>query len=80
MSEKQMENYVSKFPFLEKKVNTVLSSVFDEAFFLKAKLLREKYKNTEKKKWAILGSNSWIKGVDEAKKWCEDNNHEYEIL
>ena len=80
MSEKQMEHYIAKFPFLEKKVNTVLSSVFDEAFFLKAKLLREKYKNAEKKKWAILGSNSWIKGVDGAKKWCEDNNHEYEVL
>ena len=80
MSEKQMEHYVSKFPFLGKKANTVLSSVFDESFFLKAKLLREKHENTEKKKWAILGSNSWIKGVEEAKQWCDENNHEYEVL
>ena len=80
MSEKQMEHYHKKFPFLGEKANTVLSSVFDEKFFLSAKLLREKYKDTEKKKWAILGSNSWIKGVDEAKSWCDENGHEYEIL
>ena len=80
MSEKQMEYYHSKFPFLAEKPNTVLSSVFDENFFLKAKILREKYENSAKSKWAILGSNSWIKGVDDAKKWCEENNHEYEIL
>jgi len=36
---------------------------------------------TEKnEKWAILGSNSWIKGVEEAKQWCEENGHEYEVF
>ena len=80
MSEKQMEHYHEKFPFLREKANTVLSSVFDESFFLKAKMLREKYRNTEKTKWAILGSNSWIKGVDDAKNWCDEKGYEYEVL
>ena len=80
MSEMQMEHYHEKFPFLREKANTVLSSVFDESFFLKAKMLREKYRNTEKTKWAILGSNSWIKGVDDAKNWCDEKGHEYEVL
>ena len=39
-----------------------------------------KYKDYNKTKWAILGSNSWIKGVDEAKQWCEENGNEYEVL
>ena len=80
MSEKQMSIYHEKFPFLGEKSNTVLSSVFDDSFFVLAKALREKYKNTEKNKWAILGSNSWIKGVDTAKDWCKENSLEYDIF
>ena len=34
MSEKQQEKYLSLFPFLAERENTVLSSVFDDAFFL----------------------------------------------
>ena len=41
------------------------------------KVLREKYKDTERKGWLVLGSNSWIKGTDAAKVWCEDNNKKY---
>ena len=25
-------------------------------------------------KWIIIGSNSWIKGVDDAKDYCKENN------
>ena len=80
MSEAQMDLYHDRFPFLKEKENTVLSSVFDDNFFILAKSLREKYSSTEKTKWAILGSNSWIKGVDEAQAWCESNNYEFEVF
>jgi len=80
MSEKQMQYYHSKFPFLSEGRNTVLSSVFDENFFTHVKDLRTKYENTEKKGWIVLGSTSWIKGYDEALKWCEDNKKEHEVV
>jgi glycosyltransferase involved in cell wall biosynthesis len=80
MSEKQMETYHKRFPFLSQGRNTVLSSVFDEDFFLKVNQLREKYKDCSRDGWVILGSNSWIKGYDEAVAWCEQNKKEYEVV
>jgi glycosyltransferase involved in cell wall biosynthesis len=80
MSEKQQEKYLSIFPFLDEKENTVLSSVFDETFFLAIKMLKEKYENSERKGWLVLGSTSWIKGTDAAKEWCEENNKDYQLI
>jgi len=80
MSEAQQGVYYDAFPFLDTPQNTVLSSVFSSEFFEKISALREKYKDHKKKKWAVLGSNSWIKGTDTAKKWCEDNEKDYEVL
>ena len=80
MSEKQMERYHTIFPFLEEKNNVVLSSVFDEQFWLTLKILREKYENVERKGWIVLGAASWIKGAEQAKQWCEEQNHDYEVL
>jgi glycosyltransferase involved in cell wall biosynthesis len=80
MSELQMDHYHRLFPFLEERENIVLSSVFDDTFFLTAKLLIEKYKNTERTGWIVLGSTSWVKGYDDAIKWCEQNNKEYEAV
>jgi glycosyltransferase involved in cell wall biosynthesis len=80
MSEGQMERYTSLFPFLAERPNTVLSSVFDEAFFLALKLLREKYEDQERKGWVVLGSPSWIKGYDAALEWCKTNEKDYTVL
>ena len=80
MSEEQHEKYLALFPFLQENSNVVLSSVFDDRFFLTIKLLRERYKNHSRKGWLVLGSASWIKGADQAEQWCKDNNKEYEIL
>jgi glycosyltransferase involved in cell wall biosynthesis len=79
MSEKQKEKYETLFPFLSEIENTVLSSVFNDEFFVAAKLLREKYKE-KNNKWIILGSNSWIKNVPAAEDWCKRNSQEYEII
>ena len=80
MSEKQEEKYHSIFPFLSEKESIVLSSVFDDKFFINLKMLREKHANTEKSKYVVLGSPSWIKGRQEAISYCEENNLEYEEL
>ena len=80
MSEKQEEHYHNLFPFLSEKNNRVLSSVFDEKFFLNLRLLREKYQDQPRKGWLVLGSTSWIKGYDDAITWCEENNKDFEAL
>ena len=80
MSEKQMEKYHTMFPFLSENTNTVLSSVFDEEFFASVKILREKYKNTERKGWVVLGSTSWVKGAQKAEEWCKANNKDYQVV
>jgi glycosyltransferase involved in cell wall biosynthesis len=80
MSEQQMEKYHALFPFLKEKTNTVLSSIFDENFFSYIASLREKYKNTKRSGWTIIGSTSWIKGVDDAKEFCDKNNLKYDVV
>jgi len=80
MSEKQQSIYHKNFPFLKENQNTVLSSVFDDEFFSYVKLLNEKYKEHDRKGWLVLGSSSWIKGADDAKQWCENNNLDYEVV
>jgi len=81
MSEKQKDFYHSLFPFLSEKSNTVLSSVFDDEFFVMTKLLRSKERpGPGPAGWIVLGSTSWIKGVSDAEQWCKDNNHDYEVV
>jgi glycosyltransferase involved in cell wall biosynthesis len=80
MSEKQMELYHKMYPFLSEKNNVVLSSVFSDRTFLDVKLLNNLKKNDKRSGWLVLGSNSWIKGADDAEQWCKDNNKEYEVV
>ena len=81
MSKKQQDIYVDKFPFLESKNNTVLSSVFSRGFFERVNYLKNLHNVEDKSdKWIIVGSDSWIKGVQSAEKHCVDNNLEYEIV
>jgi len=81
MSESQMNVYHEKFPFLKEDTkNTVLSSVFDDETLAKIKLLRKDSEGKQRSGWIVLGSNSWIKGFEDAKKYCEENNLEYEVL
>ena len=80
MSEDQMDKQHSLFPFLEERDNIILSSVFNDTFFLSLKLLRKKYKNHDRAGWITLGSTSWIKGADDAEQWCKDNDKDYETL
>jgi len=80
MSEAQKERYTTIFPFLNEKDNVVLSSVFDDKTLGFLKHLREANKDIERKGWIVLGSKSWIKGADDAEKWCKDTGKDYEIV
>jgi len=80
MSEAQQDHYIKKFPFLAEKQNSVLSSVFDDNFFINIKALRKTNEMAVREKWIVLGSDSWVKGADQAKQWCIDQGHEYEVV
>jgi hypothetical protein len=77
MSEAQRDFYFNLFPFLSKKNNIVLSSIFDDEDLDLIKKLDCKNKNNS---WIILGSSSLIKGVEETIKYAKDNGLEYEII
>lgn len=77
MSQDQKKRYTDRFPFLDEKNSTVLSSVFDDHFFSSVSSLTNKGKRSG---WIVLGSKSWIKGADDAERWCIDNNKKYEIV
>lgn len=80
MSENQMIRYHEMFPFLSNIKNTVLSSVFDDAFFNLASELSEKYRDEKREKWLVVGSTSWIKGTEQAVDYCKTNNLDYELV
>jgi len=78
MSEKQKQLYTSKFSFLtQHKNSTVLSSVFD---LVTLDTLKQLKNNTKNNKWTVLGSESWIKGAQQAKDWCTLNKKEPDII
>lgn len=79
MSEKQKGLYLKTFPFLAEKDNIVLSSVFSKQTLGAMVNLRE-IAPKERKKWIVLGSQSWIKGADDAEKWCKDNGKDCEVV
>ena len=80
MSKNQMETYHEKFPFLKSKLNVVLSSMFSNEFFDTVSELRKKYKNKKDDSWVVVGSTSWIKGVNDSKNYCEENDLKYEVV
>ena len=83
MSDKQKERYQERFPFLTNKKSIRLSSVFDVKDLEQIENLRKSRKeNRTNGKWAIIGSNSWIKGVEESKKKLEEffKDGNYDIL
>lgn len=80
MSEAQKERYTTLFPFLLEKDNVVLSSVFSKNTLGTLKVLRDKVPAADRKGWIVLGSQSWVKGFDAAKKWCEETGKDHEVV
>lgn len=80
MSEEQESRYLERFPFLAENQRTILSSVFSEDFFAMIRALDEATSEQERKGWVVLGSDSWIKGAEDAVQHCIDNNLDYEVV
>lgn len=81
MSEAQQEHYHHLFPFLADRPSTVLSSVFDDRFFVTVKALRAAAPPAaDRKKWLVLGSSSWVKGRQAAEEHCLSQGLDYEVV
>jgi len=82
MSEKQRDLYIKKFPFLASSNSTVLSSIFSIETLKKLKKIRAKSKkiNEKSQKAIIVGSNSWIKGVQDSIKYCQEKEIKYDLV
>ena len=80
VSQGQLDMYSKDLSGLNKDKLIVLSSTFEDAFFDKINDLNEKNKNTERKKWLVLGSRSWVKGAQQSENWCKENNLDYEVV
>jgi glycosyltransferase involved in cell wall biosynthesis len=76
MSQKQMQVYLNNFPQLSRN-SDVLSSVFDQKTLDKIKLLRA---NEKSDTWIVLGSQSWVKGFENAKQYCNEHDLKYEVV
>ena len=80
MSREQMRIYHTTFPFLADKDNHVLSSIFDSEFFDTIDALKEKHPQDKKSGDLIIGSDSWIKGVEDSEAWCKENSEKFETV
>lgn len=82
MSEKQKQRYHTLFPFLSEKDNVVLSSVFSKTTLDYIDHLSKltKKNSVDRKGWIVLGSDSWVKGAQAAKEWCENNQKTFEVV
>jgi len=80
MSDIQKQRYLKLFPFLTEKDNVVLSSVFSKTTLSYIKHLKKSADSLERKGWIVLGSDSWVKGAQQSKEWCESNNKPYEVV
>tara|TARA_R100000008_G_scaffold86885_1_gene82438 strand:+ start:10874 stop:12520 length:1647 start_codon:yes stop_codon:yes gene_type:complete len=76
MSQGQLDTWCGHYSLLSNNA-VVLSSAFSDESLQYISSLDKSSKNN---KWVILGSNSWIKGKEDAIKYAEDNNLEYEVL
>lgn len=73
MSEKQSERYKTVFPFLNGDKNTILSSVFSSKTLDLIAALKEKGQSKRNNVLITLGSDSWVKGAQNAIDWCKWN-------
>ena len=76
MSENQKNVYESLFPFLKNKTSVVVSSVFSKEFFETVSELSATKKDDT---YLIVGSTSWIKGVEDSVEYCKENNLKHKV-
>lgn len=77
MSEGQKNIWVAAVPEISNHPgHRILSSVFDKESIEFLRKLRN-HEILRSNKWAILGSGSWIKGIEETQKWCTLKKRDY---
>jgi hypothetical protein len=80
MSEGQKQAWLKNMPAMKDHSGLiVLSSVFQDKDLDRLKDLKEQA-GERSPKWAVLGSGSWIKGIEETQKWCKLNRKPFETL
>lgn len=83
-SDGQREQFERLYPeFKDKTKNFTQSSTFYPETILNIRKVRERKERGElvpEDRWAILNSDSWIKGTEDAVKYCKENNMNYVLL
>ena len=83
-SDGQMEKFYGLYPYLRGTVkNSTQSSTFYPETILNIRKVRERKEHGElevQDRWAILDSDSWIKGTEDAVKYCKEHNMNYVLL
>jgi hypothetical protein len=83
-SDRQMEKFYGLYPSLRGTTkNFTQSSTFYPETILNIRKVRERKERGElevKDRWAILDSDSWIKGTEDAVKYCKEHNMNYVLL
>ena len=74
-----MKIHKQNLPSIDNENMFVLSSLFDEDFFKYIEKVREKSKN-KNDKWVVLGSRSWVKGLNETEAHCKQKGYDYEVF
>ena len=75
MSEEQMNYYHFKFPKLKDTYNFILSSVFSKEDLKTIIELKQTAQTVKKNtEMLLLGSNSWVKGFDQSREYCEERD------
>lgn len=81
MSEGQMTFYHNKFPDLKNNNNFILSSIFSQKDIQTIKELSEDLQNKNScSEILLLGSNSWVKGFDRSREYCEERNIDTKVV
>lgn len=79
MSDNQMKMHTDSLPGITNKNMFVLSSLFNDGFFEFIEHVRDRAKS-KNEKWVVLGSRSWVKGLNETESHCKDKGYDYEVL
>jgi hypothetical protein len=83
-SDKQKDKFYSLYPqFKGRTKDFTQGSTYYPETILNIRKIREKKEVGElvpENRWAILGSDSWIKGTDDAVKYCKEKKMPYVIL
>ena len=74
-----MKLHKENLPGIKNEKLFVLSSLFNNDFFKFIEHTRNK-SGSKNNKWVVLGSRSWVKGLNETEAHCKEKGYEYDVL